>query len=87
MKEGQIDYLPPPLKNLPSESPASLRLTKKEYTVKDSFQLAEEIYEDDPILFMSSLDLSSLFSNIPPDEVIDISINLLFQNTNTVKVL
>ena len=31
-------------------------LTKNEYTVKDSFHFAEEIYEQDPSLSMGSLD-------------------------------
>ena len=47
-------------------------LTKKEYTVKDSFQFAEEICEQDPTLSMGSLDVDSLFTNIPLDETIDI---------------
>ena len=60
-------------------------LTKNEYTVKDSFQFAEEICEQDPTLTMSSLDVDSLFTNIPIDETIDICINQLFENTDTVK--
>ena len=56
-------------------------LTKNEYTVKDSFQLAEEICEQDPTLCMGSLDVDSLFSNIPLDETIDICVNQLFENT------
>ena len=47
-------------------------LTKNEYTVKDSFQFAEEICEQDPALSMGSLDVDSLFTNIPLDETIDI---------------
>ena len=35
-------------------------LTKNEYTVKDSFQFAEEISEQDPTLTMGSLDGDSL---------------------------
>ena len=48
-------------------------LTKNEYTVKDSFQFAEEICEQDPTLSMGSLDIDSLFTNIPLDETIDIA--------------
>ena len=33
-------------------------LTKNEYIVRDSFQFAEEIREQDPILSMGSLDLT-----------------------------
>ena len=34
---------------------------------------------------MGSLDVDSLFSNIPLDETIDICINQLFENTDTVE--
>ena len=61
--------------------------TKNECTVKNSFQFAEEICEQDPTLTMGSLDVDSLFTNIPLDETIDICINQLFQNTETVEVL
>ena len=47
-------------------------LTKNEYTVKDSFHFAEDICEQDPSLSMGSLDVDSLFTNIPLDETIDI---------------
>ena len=60
-------------------------LTKNEYTVKDSFQFAEEICEQDPTLTMGTLDVESLFTNIPLDETIDICINQLFENTDTVE--
>ena len=60
-------------------------LTKYEYTVKDSFQFAEEICEQDPTLSMDSLHPDSLFNNIHLDETIDICINQLFENTDTVE--
>ena len=60
-------------------------LTKSEYTVKDSFQFAEEICEQDPTFCMGSLDVDSLFTNIPLDETIDICVNQLFENTDTVE--
>ena len=60
-------------------------LTKNEYTVKDSFQFAEEICEQDPSSSMGSLDGDSLFTNIPLDETIYICINQLFENTDTVE--
>ena len=62
-------------------------LTKNEYTVKDSFQFAEEICEQYPTLTMGSLDVDSIFTNIPLDETIDICINRLFENTDTVEGL
>ena len=40
-------------------------LTSNEYMVKDSFAFAEEIVEHDSELFMGSLDVDSLFTNIP----------------------
>ena len=55
------------------------------YTVKDSFQFAEEICEQVTTLFMDSLEIHSLFTNIPLNETIDICGNQLFENTNTVE--
>ena len=52
-------------------------LTQNEYTVTDSFHFAEEICKQGPNLYMASLDVDSLFSNIPLDETIDISIDSL----------
>ena len=34
---------------------------------------------------MGSLDVDSLFTNIPLDETVDICVNQLFENTDTVK--
>ena len=45
-------------------------LSKNEYTFKDSFQLAEDIFVQDPTLPMGSL---------------DICVNQLFENTDTVE--
>ena len=59
-------------------------LTKSEYKVKDSFQFAEEICEQDPTLWMGSLDVDSLFTSIPYKETTDIWIDRLFENTDTV---
>ena len=60
-------------------------LTKNEYTVKESIDFAEGFCEQDPSLSMGSLDVDSLFTNIPLDENIDICINQLFENTDTVE--
>ena len=60
-------------------------LTENEYTVKDSFQFAEEICEQDPTLSLGSLDVDSLFTNIPLNETIDICVNQLFENIDTVE--
>ena len=60
-------------------------LTKNDYTVKDSFQFAEEICEQDPTLSVGSLDVDSLFTNIPLDEAINICVSQLFGNNDTVE--
>ena len=60
-------------------------LTKNKHTVKDSSQFAEEICKEDPILSMGSVDVDSLFTNIPLVETIDICVNQLFENTDTVE--
>ena len=55
--------------------------TRNVYTLKDSFAFAEEIVEQDSEFFMGSLDVDSLFTNIPLEETIDICTNTLFENT------
>ena len=54
-------------------------LTSNEHTVKDSFAFAEEIVEQDSEFFMGSLDVDSLFTNIPLEDTIDICANTLFE--------
>ena len=62
-------------------------LTQNEYTVTDSFHFAEEICKQDPNLYMASLDVDSLFTNIPLDETIDICIDSLYKDDdNTPKI-
>ena len=57
--------------------------TANEYTVIDSFHFAEEICQQDSNLHMASLDVDSLFTNIPLDETIDICVdNLHNDNEN-----
>ena len=55
-------------------------LTQNEYTVTDSFHFPQEIFKQDPNLCMASLDVDSLFTNIPLDETIDISIDSLYKD-------
>ena len=55
-------------------------ITKNEYTVADSFAFAKEVVEFDSTLFMSSLDVTSLFTNIPLNETTDIICNQLFKD-------
>ena len=57
-------------------------MTKNEYTYKDSFQFAEDIFEQDSTLSMGGLDVDSLFHYIPLDGTTDICVSQLFVNTN-----
>ena len=54
-------------------------LTSNEYTVKDWFAFAEEIVEQDSEYFMRSLDVDSLFINIPLEETVVICTNTLLK--------
>ena len=54
-------------------------LTTNKHTVKDSFKFATEIVEQDLNNFMGSLDIDSLFTNIPLEETIEICTNNLFK--------
>ena len=62
-------------------------LTHNEYTVKDSFSFSNEVPGFDDNFFMASLDVESLFTNIPLSETIDICIDSLFENTDQIKGL
>ena len=53
-----------------------------EFTVKDSFALAEEILQHGGKLFMDSLDVDSFFTNIPLRETINICTNLLYNDVD-----
>ena len=55
-------------------------LTTNEYTIKDSFTLAEELQGFDSKLVMPSFDIESLFTNIPLQETIDLCVEHLFQD-------
>ena len=59
-------------------------LITNKYTVKDSFNFATEIVEQDSSKFMGSLGIDSLFTNIPLEETIEICIKNLFKNNDTV---
>ena len=50
------------------------------YTVKNNFEFAKEIAEQDPRLFMASLDVESLFTNIPLEKTISMCCDSLFCN-------
>ena len=60
-------------------------ITFNEFTVKDSFAFAEEIVHQDSKLFMSSLDVDSLFTNMPLEETVNICTNLLYKNEDVIE--
>ena len=60
-------------------------VTFNEFTVKDSFAFAEEIVHQDSKLFMGILDVDSLFTNIPLEEIINICTNLLYNNEDVIE--
>ena len=55
-----------------------------EYTLKDSFEFAKDIINQNSNCFMASLDVDSLFTNVPLDEIIKICIDELFKSEMTV---
>ena len=62
-------------------------LTTNESTVKDSFHFPEEIVDQQHDLFMGSLDVDSVFTNIPLEETIDICTTELFKESETTEGL
>ena len=60
-------------------------ITFNKLTVKDSFAFAEEIVHHDGKLFIGSLDVDSLFTNIPLKETNNICINLLYNNVDVIE--
>ena len=58
--------------------------SEKEYTVYDSFSFASEVSKFNSKNLMASLDVDSLFTNIPLEETIDNIINDLFLTTDKV---
>ena len=61
--------------------------TSNNYTVKDSFGFAKDNTQQSSKLFMASLDVDSLFTNVPLDEAIEICVNKLFKSCQTVSGL
>ena len=55
-------------------------ITTNMYTVKNSFEFSKEIVDQDAGLFMASLDVESLFTNIPLEETISVCCDSLFSN-------
>ncbi len=60
-------------------------ITINNFTVKDSFAFAKELWGlDSDGLFMASLDVKSLFTNIPLEETINICLDNIFKNQETI---
>ena len=53
-------------------------ITTNQFTIKNSFEFAKEVIEQDSGLFMVSLDVEPIFTNIPLEETINISCDSLF---------
>ena len=62
-------------------------LISNEFSVHDSFSFADKVSSFCPYPFMASLDIESLFTNVPLNEVTDICIDDLFCDTNTIQNL
>ena len=89
-KGVSVDGGPPPFRpilsaiNTPSYKiakflvPMLSELTKNKYVSKDSFEFAKNVREQNPEFFMASFDIDSLFTNVPLDETIEISVKKLF---------
>ena len=64
--------------------PLLQHLTSNQFTLKDSFEFAEVICDYDACLFMASLDLDSLFTNVPLEETPNICVNELFKGNSSI---
>ena len=60
-------------------------VTFNEFTVKDSFAFAEEIVHQGGEVVMVSLNVDSLFTNIPLKETINICSNLLYNIVDVIE--
>ena len=58
-------------------------VTQNEFIIKDSFTFVDEILTQNSDLYMASLDVDALFTNISLDETIDICIKKFFKTPNT----
>ena len=57
-------------------------LTINEFTVKNSFSFAKEIVEQDSKFYMGSLNVVSLFTNVPLEETISICTESIYDQNN-----
>ena len=54
--------------------------------MKDSFEFAKTVCEQDAGLFMASLDVDFLFTNVPLEETINICVDELFKSNSSIHV-
>ena len=67
--------------------PVLSNITDNEYTIKDYFQFGKDVLQQDSNLYMGSLDVEALFTNLPLRETFDITGTKLFENQETVSNL
>ena len=59
-------------------------LTSNQFTLKDSFEFTKIICAKDAGLFIASLDVDTLFTNVPLEETIHICVNELFKSNSSI---
>ena len=64
--------------------PLLRHLTSNQFTLKDSFKFAKTICEQNAAVFMVSLDVDSLFTNVRLEETINMCGNELFKSNSSI---
>ena len=64
--------------------PLLRHLTSNQFSWNDSFEFAKIICKQDTGLFMASLNVDSLFTNVPLGETIHICVNELFKSNSSI---
>ena len=67
--------------------PIMSKISLNDYTIKNSFNFAREVVNQDCSQFMASFDVKALFTSIPLDETIQIAADELFSENETVSNL
>ena len=62
-------------------------ISHNEFTIKDSFSFGKEVLGMDSSLFMGSLDIEALFTSLPLNETINITVDLMFKDNELVNNL
>ena len=62
-------------------------LTINKFTVKDSFSFPKEIVEQDSSFYMGSLDVDSLFTDVPLEKTINILVESIYNQNDIVQGL